>query len=485
MRALLSLVFIPALALAQGVTVKSGTTSDLVEVNPNKQMRVTTARDGGTLSEFRLVGDNGTYGYITQSNRLAVSPVSPMWDDTFNATAQNTAKYRAPATTQTVTYTGGYVTLNGSSIVTANTNSAYQTYRTFALYSKSELRVNFSAMLTQVPQVNNVIEFGLFTATLPGATAPTDGCFFRYNAAAELRGVCTYNTTETQTAAITAPSVSVNHDFLIAIQTNTVKFWIDDVNVATITLLTDVPSRGQPMAQAAVPVTIRTYVGATPPSLATQFRVSDIFVNQIGGFPNRSWETAKPGYGHMLSQGQNGGTMGSTALYTNSLAPGAGVAPTNTTAALGSGLGGQFAIQPTLAANTDGVIASFQNPVGSVTQTPRNLVISGVKIDGIVTTALTGGPVYYLWSLAYGHTAVSLATAEAATTKAARRIPLGIQTYVVTAPVGTLGQTVTLTLQNPIVVAPGEFVQLVAKNVGTVTSAGVITTVSSFDGYWE
>lgn len=454
-------------------------------VNSNGQLSVTTARDGGTLSEFRIVGDNGTFGYITQGNRLAVTPVSPMWDDTFNSTAQNTAKYRAPATTQTVTYTGGYVTLNGSAIVTANTNSAYQTYRTFALYSKSELRVNFSALLTQVPQVNNVIEFGLFTATLPGAAAPADGCFFRYNAAAELRGVCSYNTTETQTAAITAPSASVNHDYVIAVQTNTVKFVIDDAVVGTLTLLTDAPSEGQPMAQGAVPVTMRTYIGATPPALATQFRVSDIFVTQLGGFPNRPWNVAKAGYGHMSSQGQNGGTMGSTALYTNNLAPGAGVAPTNTTAALGSGLGGQFAIQPTLTASTDGIISSFQNPVGSVTQTPRNLVITGVKIDGIVTTAFTGGPVYYLWSLAYGHTAVSLATAEAATTKAARRVPLGIQTYVVTAPVGTLGQTVQVTFQSPIVVAPGEFVQLVAKNVGTVTSAGVITTISSFDGYWE
>jgi hypothetical protein len=97
------------------------------------------------------------------------------------------------------------------------------------------------------------------------------------------------------------------------------------------------------MMQSTVPFTARYYIAATPPSLASQLKISDVFVNELGQFPNRSWEEAKAGYGHMGAQGQNGGTMGSTALFTNSLACGAGVAPTNTTAALGSGLGGQFA----------------------------------------------------------------------------------------------------------------------------------------------
>lgn len=483
MRSVLLLSLLPALALADVGITNSSTGA---KVNSNGQLKVSSAQDGGTLSETQILGGaSQTPVYVDQGNRLAVTQVTPLWDDSFNATAQNTAKYRAPVTTQTVTYTAGYVTLNGSAITTANTNSAYQTYRTFPLYSKSELRVNFSTLITTVPQANNVIEFGLFTATLPGAAAPADGCFFRYNAAAELRGVCSYNATETQTAAITAPSANVNHDYVISVQTNTVQFIIDDARVGIITLLTDAPTEGQPMAQATVPVTMRTYIGATPPSSATQVRTSDIFVTQMGGFPNREWAHAKAGYGHMASQGQNGGTMGSTALYTNSLAAGAGAAATNTTAALGSGLGGQFSVQPTLAVPTDGIISSFQNPTGSVTQTPRNLIITGVKIDGIVTTAFTGGPVLYLWSLAYGHTAVTLANPEAATTKAPRRIPLGIQTYVVTAPVGTVGQTVYVTFQTPIVIAPGEFVQTVAKNVGTVTTLGVITTLVSFDGYFE
>jgi hypothetical protein len=174
MRALLLLALFPSLVLAQGVTVKAGSASNLVDVNANLQMRVTTSQDGGTLGETQIIGGSGNSVYVTEGNRLAVSQVWPLWDDTFNATAQNTAKYRAPIATMTVTFTGGYANINGGSIVTANTNAALQTYRTFALYAKSELQVNMSVMRTQAPQANCVEEMGLFTATLPGAAAPTD-----------------------------------------------------------------------------------------------------------------------------------------------------------------------------------------------------------------------------------------------------------------------------------------------------------------------
>jgi hypothetical protein len=71
---------------------------------------------------------------------------------------------------------------------------------------------------------------------------------------------------------------------------------------------------------------------------------------------SQAWSHVLSGAGGMGYQGQTGGTLGSTALYTNNLAPTAGVAMTNTTAALGSGLGGQFSALPTLAVNNDGII---------------------------------------------------------------------------------------------------------------------------------
>ena len=188
-------------------------------------------------------------------------------------------------------------------------------------------------------------------------------------------------------------------------------------------------------------------------------------------------------------QGPTGGTMGSTALYTNNHAPGAGTAATNTTAALGSGLGGQFSLLPTLAANTDGIISSYQVPLGTTAVPGKSLYVKGVYIRGIVTTVLAGNatPVILLWSLAFGHNTVTLATAsDTAVLKSPRRIPLGIQTWAAAAAVATQAdRDISIQLVSPVVVQPGEFIQTVAKNVGVVTTSGVITFLIAIDSYWE
>lgn len=431
--------------------------------------------------------------YGTEANAVKNAQIEILWDDTFNATAQNTSKYNFAATTQTGSQAGGYLILNTSAVTTINTNSGLQTFRTFPLFAKSETRCNTALMLTQVPQANNLIEFGLFAAVLTTRVAPTDGVFFRYNAAGELRGVINYAGTETQTAAITAPSASVNHDFLIVINTNVVIFYIDDVKVGQIILLSDAPTLGQPISSATVPWCVRTYHGGSAPALATQVKVSDVFVTILGPQLTKSWPEQKAGFGHMAYQGQNGGTMGTTALYANSSNPGTAV-PTNTTAALGTGLGGKFQETLTLAAGTDGIIQSFQNPAGSVSQTPRNLIVRGVTINGVVTVALTTNPLAGTMSLAYGHTAVSMATAEAAsflaggTTKAPRRIPLCATSVAsATAAAGTpvTGVPASYQFQSPIVVAPGEFLAVTHNKVTVAPATGSIMWTITFDAYYE
>ena len=446
--------------------------------------------DDGT----QVTGGRVNRVYVAEGNRMAVANPVLLWDDTFNATAQNTAKYNFGATTMTGAMAAGYLILNNSSITTINTNCGVSTWKNFPLFGKSELRCNVSGFLTTAPQANCLIEFGLFTAVLPGAAVPTDGVLFRYNASGEFRGVISFNGVETQTAAMTVPSASVSHDFAIVCQTNTVLFYVDDVLAGKITLLSDAPTQGQPFLKGSQPWTARVVIAGSAPASATQLKISDLFITQLGVDPVKNWDTQKAGFGHMLSQGQNGGTMGTTALYANSLAPGAGVAMTNTTAALTAGLGGQFSTQPTLATNTDGIMQSYQNPAGGVNQTPRNMIIKGVRIQSCVTTTLVNaGPIIYIYSLAYGHTAVSMVTAEqtsftSGTTKAPRRIPIGCEVYPVNATIGTIATPqggIYVRFDTPIVVAPGEFIAICAKNVGTVSSAGVIVFLVAFDGYME
>lgn len=497
------LLLIPSLSWAQGLPLKDGNSSSLADIqacgseNCVRATGPTTASGAGYEGLVGISGDspatvsgkrfNPIHGSEGGGIRQAVPNI--LWDDTFNSTTQNTGKYKFFSTTLTGAQAGGYVLLNNSSLTTVSGNATLQTTKVFPIFGKQELRVNISAMHTTAPQANAKTEWGVFTATLPGITAPTDGCFFRFNAAGEFRGVCSYNTTEVQTTAITATSANVNHDYLIVVQTNTVIFLVDNAVVGTLTLSTDAPTLGQPFQQAAVPVTIRHLNTAIAPSLAMQFKVSDIFVTALGQDMGRGWETQKAGYGHMGYQGQNGGTMGSTANYANSANPTAAV-PTNTTAALGVGLGGQFWETVTLAANTDGIIQSFQNPAGSVTQTPRNLIIKAITYHCYNQVALATVAFNKQQSLAFGHTLVSLATGESATyatpgttTKAPRRIALGAIQPI--AAVNTVYPQYTMTFSSPIVVAPGEFVALVSKNVGTVPATGVIAWMVTYDAYFE
>lgn len=441
----------------------------------------------GELNDGSVFGSREVIPFgVSEEGRLDVGLDSMILNDSFNYAAQNTANYRYPVTTQTATHviTTGYVTLNASNITTINTNSAIQTYRQFPIFGGFQLETRCAALHTQTPQVNAVTEWGLFTATLPGGAIPTDGVYFRFTNAGEFRCVLNYNGTEAPSGALAVPSSGVNHSYEISINEEAVLFYVDGDLVYDV----DTPAGfAQPFASGCLPFTARHYVAGSAPALAMQFKIGAIDINLGDMNTTKPWPHVMASQGMMGYQGQNGGTMGSTALYTNSLAPGAGAVMTNTTAALGSGLGGQFAALPTLAANTDGILCSFQNPIGSPTQTPRTLVITGVRVQGAVTTALVGNatPVVYAYSLAYGHTAVSLATAEAATAKAPRRIPLGYETYAAAAVLGVVGAGVVLTFDSPIVVAPGEFIAVCAKNVGVVTATGVITFLVTFDAYYE
>jgi hypothetical protein len=193
----------------------------------------------------------------------------------------------------------------------------------------------------------------------------------------------------------------------------------------------------------------------------------------------------------MAYQGQNGGTLGSTALNTNGAASAAAV-PTNTTAALGTGLGGRFHETLTLAAGTDGIIMSYQNPSPTINATGRNLVITGVAISGVVTAALTTNPLTGFMSLCFGHTALPLNTADtgsfaSGTTKAPRKIALCTTSIAsATAAIGTpvVGPNV-IPLQSPIVVAPGEFIAVSHNKVTAAPATGAVLWTITIDGYFE
>ena len=180
--------------------------------------------------------------------------------------------------------------------------------------------------------------------------------------------------------------------------------------------------------------------------------------------------------------------MGSTALIVNNGTP-ANAAPTNTTAALGSGLGGSFIANISgLTAFNDYIISSYQVPVDSASAPSKTLYITSLQVDAINLGANNAAtPLTWQMFLAAGHTAVSLATAEGNAAKAPRLMTIGCQTIPANAVIGTQATpTQTAYFDAPVVVQPGEFVQTVWRPISIANTASqqLYFGVGIY-GYWE
>jgi hypothetical protein len=302
-----------------------------------------------------------------------------------------------------------------------------------------------------------------------------------------LYGILSYGGTETPVLidvnGLTAANVNANYE--ITISQAEIHFWINGVFYAEIELPA---SQGIPYLTLNLPVCImKRNSGTVTGGLLTKcgrMAAHTLDLNTV-----KPWSEQKAIQGNAY-HGQEGDTMGSLAMYSNA-ALAAAAALTNTTAAAGNlGLGGVALVLPTLAAGTDGILFSYLNPVGSTTQPPKTLVVTGVTIDATVQVALTGGPLALVMGIAYGHTSLSLATVETgsfvtATTKAPRRVPINTLGFPATAAAGVGVTPASVKFTSPIVVNPGEYFQITCRNVATVTTAGALVFTACVDHYFE
>lgn len=438
-----------------------------------------TEEDAGLISGVRKVKKL----ISCEHGALTVGQYTRLFGDNFPGSALNTALWSQPGlVTMTVTVANNFLTLNAGLSTAINAVAQVRTYRHFPFDPSNHNIIEIVAQFGQLPVTNNVSEWGVGIAS--GTTAPTDGMFFRLNASGNFVCVVSNNGVETVSAPQSFSSLvgaNITKEFYIVASDDNIQFKIGSNLLAEIALPT---SGGTLTSSQNLPIFARTYnTGATAQAQVIKIGAVSSILDMTN--PTKPWAHILCGAGGHCSQGQTGGTMGSTANYANSANPTPGV-PTNTTAVLGSGLGGQFWETDTLAVTTDGIISSFQVPVGTSAIPGKSLYVTRITLSSFVQTALTGGGYVAQWSVAYGHTAVSLATAEGAGTKAPRRMPIGIQSVAsgVLASV-QVGSLIDLNFDSPIVVHPGEFIQLVKKKVGTAPTAGAIAHIISIGGYWE
>jgi hypothetical protein len=371
---------------------------------------------------------------------------------------------------------------NAGSVTTTATGTQLATYRHFPVYGGATAYAEQYCAISAAMGANINLDFGFMLQNTAATSIPLDGVYFRWNSTGVF-GVMNNNGTESTTSVFSgfSPAVGQFYKFLVIVGRGSVEFWIDDVLYGTIAKPT---AAGESTYSSTLPWGIRHHhtgvAGAT-----VQLRVAGYSVSIADYSVIRLLPSQQAGMGLSSVQGASGMTQGQTANYTNSAAPAS--ATLSNTAAGYTTLGGQFQFAAVVGAETDYALFGYQNTVPTTSITGRNLVIRGIWIDTMNTGAAVATTATWLqWSIAAGSTAVSLATGEAAATRAPRRIALGNQVFPIAAAIGAQATRIDVNLDAPIVVEPGSFLHVILKMpLGTATASQVIRGVVGINAYWE
>ena len=490
------------MALDANIAGLSGTKA---EVDTSNNLKVALSNTPASIGGVRMFsendpGDHTGTPYLKSPEtsgdfRLRVGMDTLLYDHTFSETTLDTTRIKLSGiATMTAALSGGFLSLNAGGAATASGNYvSFSTCRVFRIRGASQLFVELDGNMTAAPIANQIVEMGLF---LPVAgIAPTDGVWWQIDQSG-LKGVIAYGGTVTQTGVLLTTvemPPSVNRKLTLCISDTEVEFWADDVLLGDIPLPT---GQSAPCLTDSLPLTLmQRNVGVVAGTGQMVTRIGALCVSQGDLNYAKPFASQMAGMGHMGYQAQAGATAGTTASYPNATAATTltGTALSQTVA-IATGLGGQANVTAAVA-GVDGFLTAYQVPVGSPTQPPRNLTITGVKISGInVGAAVATSASVLALSLAFGATGAtipSLAQAEtnsvaAASVKAWRRVPLGFLSFLIGAAIGTGASDVRMDFTSPIVVHPGEWVAAVAKFVvGTATASQVIHCHVTFDSHYD
>ncbi len=407
----------------------------------------------------------------------------------------NSGTWSLVSTTLLTAVTGGYCKLNSSALTTANGVARITTLRSFPCYSTYPIYVTWQMQIiaSAIGVPNTQWEVGLYI--LPAAsvtTPPQDGVFLRMSSAGILTLVASFGGVESSSAPISTAGLAVNtnYEMLITAMPTSLEFWIGNVLYAEVASLPSFPDFSQSLA---LPFTTRIYNAATPPASATTLAIGPVEVsyggmNNAAPFPDRVAMSEQGGY--QTQSGTAAGSIGQTAQWGNSAAPGAAVLA-NATASYTT-FGGLFVVNAPAGAETDYCLFGFQVPADTAGGMNRNLLIRGVRIRTVnIGAAVATTATVMQWGIAVGSSAVSLATAEVTTTASAvkgpRRKAIGMQSFIVGAAIGTESQFIDAYFgDSPLFAEPGSFVQVILRvPVGTATASQVLRGLVDIDAQYE
>lgn len=474
------------------VELLDGTTGFKGGINSDKELSVALTQSLAKLgyagvaslihSGNNAVSKFGRGAFVGSNSHLRVGTDVILFRDVFNHAIVPNDVYAATLTTMTTAVTANAWRLNEALSVASGATALVQSYRTFEVLNRSSLTFSAMIRLNATPQANNECLFGL--GIIPSTGTPTDGAYFRYNGVSALEAVVNFNGTEiTQNVNSADFSVTAGQYNLyeITIDAEEILYRINGTIVQRILKSQTQYALGSARSWR---LSARNWNSGAV-GVAQRLEIVNWSVVQSDCQVMRTpRDVAAANCLHVSSQ-PRGVTTGGTANYTNNAAPAS--ATLSNTAAGYVTIGGQFQFASIAGAETDYALFAFLIPAPTAVLTNRNLFVKGIRIDTYNIGAIVAtNPNLLQWALGVGGSAISLATNDSTGTRAARRIPLGVQTFPIGAAIGAVAEPINRIFETPIMVEPATYLHIMFKMpLGAATASQFIRGIVAVDAYWE
>lgn len=421
----------------------------------------------------------------------------PLFMHNFETTNISTDKFAWNTNTGTTQVTQsstlGFVLNSGSAAnaVLPGTYASVVSRRSFATFRVASTAMECTASFAGCSDVNSYHEIGLAIANTGNPYG--EGVYFRRYIDAsnnpQVLCVVAQNGSETTSPAIINGGRTFEegrkYRLRIELKGSTAVFSVDGDVVATVQYSTVLPASISQLPFAAQVACAGT--ATTAPTIS----IFNVLVYARNISANKPWGHVQCGAGLNCITTPTGAAVAQTANWANSTVP-ATAALSNINAGYAT-LGGQFLFNAAAGAETDYALFVYRVPVTSTSSTGATLHVTGVRIGETVVTGVAVGANGTLisWFAGAGASAISLATTDASTTTVTnsshKRIALGSQAFIATAPVGTVAPGFAVDFSSaPLVVPAGLYFSVGFKMpIGLATGSLVFRGTVTVIGYWE
>ena len=403
-------------------------------------------------------------GSLTPANRTL------LFEDFVEGSTINTWAWTQSATTMTIAQASGVLTLNNSGTLTTTTDAIVTSIRQFPIRKHAPLSCDIVANISQTTNAVNELGFGIVVGT---TATVANGAFFRITGSGSVSTILSIAGTEYGGSDFfSINNTTTYYVFTVVLEDTGARFYIKDLAGGLLyesSLLTPANTVSDVSALSHLPLFARVYNSGVAGS-AAKTKISRAQVWQHDLQMAKPWAEQAAGAGHSANIVPT--TFAQAAQLAAAAAP-TTVTPASTTSGYAT-LGGEYVINTT--ATSEALLGLF----GYQVPAPYTLVVDKIYVPlPFVTTALGA-------TLTILELCAMVASSANPSTATGQRYPLGMFSAVASAVAGTVlsGAPLVLDLKTPLVVLPGQFLQISLKMISG-TTGGVIRGSVLIQGYYE